>query len=84
MSSVRRDLTILSPGEDAFPITPDDDAFIIVTRGLYVGVSGNVHVLMAGGREVTFVGLAGGVVHPLRVQKVFAASTTAGSIIGII
>jgi hypothetical protein len=84
MSINRNDLTILAPGEGAFAITPNDSDFIPVTRGVYVGGSGTLHVIMAGGQEVTFTALAAGVVHPLRVIKVFATSTAATSILGIL
>lgn len=80
----RGDLTILSPGANAFNITPSNDDFITKTRGIYISASANLHVIMAGGEEVTFIGLAGGVVHPLQIIKVFSTGTNAGGIIGIV
>jgi hypothetical protein len=69
----------------AFDITPADGADLaFVTRGLYVGVGGDVKVVMAGGETVTFKNLVAGVVHPLQVSKVFATLTTATQIIGVV
>ena len=62
-------------------VTPSDSAYIALTRGLYVGVSGNVRVRMEDGSLETLVGLAAGIVHPLRVQQVYSTSTTATSIL---
>ncbi|MGA9772357.1 MAG: hypothetical protein WBV94_25210 [Blastocatellia bacterium] len=73
-----------SPANHAFAITPADSADIAqVTRGLYVGGAGNVKVDMAGGETVTFTGLAVGVVHALRVKRVYQTGTTATSILGL-
>lgn len=73
-----------SPAEYAYVVTPDDGADLgFTTRGVYVGVSGDLHVDLVGGSEVTFVGLAAGVVHPLRVARVYATGTTATSIVGV-
>jgi len=84
MSITKNELDILQPGLNAFAITPNDGVFFAKTRGLYVGVTGNVAVEMAGGNVVTFIGLAGGVVHPLQVIRVLSSGTTALNIIGII
>lgn len=62
-------------------VTPSDSANIKLTRGLYVGVSGDVRVRMEDGSLVTLVGLAAGIVHPLRVQQVYSTSTTATDIV---
>jgi hypothetical protein len=84
MGITRNDLNILAPGANAFVVTPSDsNYFDHKTRGLYVGVTGNVAVEMAGGNVVTFIGLAGGVVHPLQVIRVLATGTTALNIVGI-
>lgn len=56
----------------------------MTTRGIYVGVSGDLKVVTAGGTTLTFVGLAAGMTHPLRVSKVFATGTTATDIIGLV
>lgn len=74
---------ITSPPSDAFAITPDDDAELAeVTRGIYVGTSGDLHVLMHSGAEVTFQNMVAGCIHPMRVKKVFEDSTVT-DIIGV-
>lgn len=83
MANSNSDLT--NPALKAFEITPSDSADLpSITRGLYVGVSGDVKVTMAGnGGTVVFVGLAAGMIHPLRVQRVFANGTDATNIVGV-
>jgi len=76
-----------SPASRAFSITPNDsDDLSIITRGLYVGTSGDVKVDLYGGDTVTFKNLAAGVVHPFVVRRVYSTGTdsdTADEIIGI-
>ncbi len=72
------------PAESATAITPNDSTTIPPTRGLYVGESGDVVAQMAdGGANVTFTGLAAGVIHPLSVVKVLSTGTTATGIVAI-
>ncbi len=72
------------PAENAVAITPSDSQDLADnTRGLYVGVSGDVSVEMVGGGTVLFVGLAAGVIHPLQVSRVNSTDTTATSIVGV-
>lgn len=73
-----------APVENAFSITPDDDNDLADdTRGLYVGVSGDVKLTLVGGTTVTLKALAAGVVHPLRVKRVHDTDTTATDIVGV-
>jgi len=73
-----------APAGGAFAITPNDSTDLTrLTRGLYVGVGGNVAVRI-GGVDVTFSNLAAGVVHPLRVTRVLSTGTTATNIVGLI
>jgi len=72
------------PINSAFAITPDDDVDLIyVTRGIYVGVSGDLKVDTKSGDTVTFVGLAAGMIHPIRVKRVYENGTDATSIVGV-
>ena len=75
---------LTGPAVNAFAITPHDtNGVSYSTRGLYVGVSGDVKVVMIGGETVTFVGLAAGVIHPIRVNLVFSTGTDATGIVGV-
>lgn len=77
-------MSIASSGSAA-AVTPSNTVDLPdgVTRGLYVGVSGDVNVDMEDGDTVLFVGLAAGIVHPLRVKRVRVASTDAESIVAL-
>jgi hypothetical protein len=78
------DVSATAPAVHAFAITPANGADLsFVTRGLYVGVSGDVKVDTLGGDTVTFVGLAAGVIHPIRAKRVYATGTTATDIVGV-
>ncbi len=74
-----------SPAGDAFDITPSDVTDLeSITRGIYCGIDGDLHVIMKSGREVTFKNLAGGMAHGMRVSKVFATGTTVTDILGLL
>ncbi len=52
-----------------------------VSRGIYVGASGNITVqFVSDNSSVTLVGLAAGVWHPMQVQAVLQSGTTATGI----
>ncbi len=75
---------LASPMENGFSITPHDTTDLTyVTRGLYVGGSGHVKVDLAGGDTVTLNSMAAGVVHLLRVTRVYSTGTAATSIVGL-
>ena len=75
---------LIDPASAGFEITPSDSANLERnTRGLYVGVIGDVTVDMASGNTITFVALAAGIVHPLQVKRVYASGTDATDIIGV-
>ena len=74
-----------SPAYSAFAVTPSNDNDLSgVTRGIYVGVSGDLKVDMPGASAITFVGLAAGMIHPICAKKVYATGTTATSILGVL
>ena len=75
---------LIDPADAGFEITPSDSADLEqTTRGLYVGIIGDVTVVMAAGMTLTFVELAAGIIHPLKVKKVFATGTDAADIVGV-
>ena len=74
----------LQSAEDAFSITPDDGNDVAIeTRGLVAQVAGNVKVTMKTGATVT-LGIAAGVVIPVRVTRVWATGTTATGLVGLV
>lgn len=72
------------PAVNATAVTTSDSADLsYVTRGIYVGGSGNLKVDMLGGGSVTFTGLAAGVIHPIRATRIYATGTTATGVIAL-
>lgn len=70
-------LRIHSSGH-AVAVTEDDDiVFAEATRGVYIGVAGDLVATMANGEDCTFVGLLAGVVYPFQIIAVKEASTAA-------
>lgn len=78
-------IMVTRPAENAFAVTPDNDNNLAEdTRGLYVGVSGDVKVDLVGGSTgITFVNLAAGVIHPIRARRIHATGTDATNIVGV-
>lgn len=76
--------SVMAPASGAFSITPADGSDVTwITRGLYVGASGDVKVDMEDGTTVTFTSLSAGVIHPIRAKRVYSTGTTATSILGV-
>lgn len=73
--------TMSRPAIGAFSITPGASALAQPTRGLYVGVAGDVTVTMIEGSSVTFANLPVGL-HPIAVTHVTAATAT--DILGLV
>lgn len=71
------------PGIGAKALTPSNTTSFSPTRGIYVGATGDVKVTMFDGSEVTFTGLAAGIIHPISATRVYATGTTATGVIGV-
>lgn len=72
------------PAMSGFAITPHDtNELEEMTRAVYVGAGGSIALQMHSGANVTLVGVASGTFLPVRVRKVLATGTTAGSIVGL-
>lgn len=77
-------VSLNGPAVNAFAVTPHDTNELTAhTRGIYVGVSGDVKVTTTGGDTVTFVDMAAGVIHPIRAKIIFSTGTDATNIIGL-
>lgn len=74
-----------SPATSSASVIPSDSTELAyVTRGLYVGVGGNVCVkLRDDSAAVVLVGVAEGSVLPLQVKQVMATNTTATNIVAL-
>lgn len=72
------------PASRLFPITPSNAADLdIYVRGLTVASSGLVRVTTVEGTEATIF-IAAGAPFPVRVRKVWATSTDATGIVGMV
>lgn len=70
-----------SPLSSAAQVTPDNaNDLPHVSRGIFVGVGGDLRVIMQDGTTVTFGGMGPGW-HPIRVRRVLATGTTASAIV---
>jgi hypothetical protein len=72
-----------SSAQSASTVSPSDTNVLPQTRGLYIGGSGNLAVVMADGSSVTFTGVTAGVIFPVSVTKVMATGTTATNIVAV-
>jgi hypothetical protein len=75
---------ISAPAQRGFAITPNDAADLAAeTRGLWVGASGDLALVLASGDEVVLAGAVGGSVLPLRIRRIKATGTTATQLVGL-
>jgi hypothetical protein len=74
-----------SPSIGAFSITPSDDTdLLFVTRGIAFSPAGTLKLTMADDSIITIPSgvLNAGVIHPLRIKRIWATGTGASNIIG--
>lgn len=84
MTQSKRVPTYVSSSTDkARSVTPNDGADIPITHGLYIGVTGDVAVVMGDGTTLTFKAAAAGSTLNLQVKRVLATGTTATNIIAL-
>ena len=75
---------ITSPARHGFAITTSDSTDLVAeTRAIYIGSAGDLVAVLASGDEVSFVGLGGGTVLPVRALRVKATGTTATHLVGL-
>lgn len=74
--------TDVASARNGTAITPSDSATFAATRALYVGVSGDVKVDMAGGATLTFKSAPVGPL-PIQVTRVYSTGTTATDIVAL-
>lgn len=73
------------PPQNAAAVTTSDTVDLgYVTKNLYIGVSGDVTVIMAGGQTVTLKSVPVGMLpQGIRVTRIKATGTTATNIIAL-
>lgn len=72
----------ISAAYSAAAVTASDSTIIPDTRGLYIGVTGNLAVRMVDGTTPTFANVPVGI-FPIQVDKVLSTGTTASSIVAL-
>lgn len=79
-----KDIAQIGPARNAVAVTPNDSADLTaVTRGVMVGVSGNVSVNMSGSGSAVVLPLTAGQLYPIAVSRILATGTTATGIVAI-
>lgn len=75
---------LTAPATQAEIISPNDSADLArATRAIYVGQTGNLRVRTTFGDVVTLANMQGGILYPIRVDRVFLTGTTASDIVGL-
>jgi hypothetical protein len=71
--------------ETALNVTPSDlnDLSIDFTRGIYIGGTGSLRVMMVDGGIISFPRIVGGSILPLCVKRILSTGTTATNIIAL-
>lgn len=74
----------IAPASYAVAVTPNDSTDLAITsRGLLVTTTGVVTLVLAETNTAVTFPLAGGIVHPLRVKRVYSTGNTCGNIIAL-
>lgn len=83
MSHPQNNADATCPAYDFQAITPSDTAVIRQTRGIYVGIGGDIKVQGLSGRSVTFVNVPGGTILPVQAEMVYSTGTVATDLIAL-
>lgn len=84
MAGQARTIDAARPAGRAVAIVPTDVAATVfpTCRGVYVGVAGDLKVVMADGTTVVFTAAPVGY-HPLQISRVFATGTAATNLVAL-
>lgn len=71
--------------QDGLSVTPSDTTDLSkgASKGIYLGVAGNVKVDLASGATITFTSLGSGMIHPISAKRIYATGTTATNIVAV-
>lgn len=77
-------LNLITPADGCALITPADSDLTTYLRGIAFATAGALKVTMVNGDVVVIPSgaLAAGMIHPLRIKRVWSTGTTAASIVG--
>lgn len=77
-------MSLEAPAISGETIVPDDQADLAyATRGLYVGLTGDVSLQTLAGDQIVLAGAQAGTIYPIRVRRVNASGTTASGLVGL-
>jgi len=75
---------IAAPARRGFAIVASDTNDLSAeTRAVYVGSAGDLVAVLSSGDEVTFAGVGGGTLLPIRAKRIKSTGTTAGQLVGL-
>jgi hypothetical protein len=73
-----------APARGGFAVAPSDSVDLPhETRGIYVGGSGDLALLLVDGSAIVLAGIVGGSLVPVRATRVKATNTTATLLVGL-
>ena len=77
------DVTIAPPA-DIFVITPSNTEDLEhATRGIYVGIAGNITLTTVNGKTGMLANVAAGSILPIQAIRVFVTGTSATNLVGV-
>lgn len=83
LQTMTGDIASMTPATRAAAVTPNDSTDLATdARALYIGTTGNVSVITAGGDTVTFTAVPVGLL-PVSVSRVRSTGTTASNILAL-
>lgn len=72
------------PATNGVVVVPSDSIdFLTPMRGIYVGVGGDINVVMLSGEVLLFENVPGGVILPTHCVRVNLTNTTATNMLGL-
>lgn len=81
MGTFKESQAQIEPVTNAFLIVPNDVNFIEKTRAISLDSTARVDVTMADGQRIVLP-LAGGILHPIAIVKLWTTGTTATGVYG--
>jgi len=76
--------TLTAPARDAVAVVPNDSTDLsVLPRALFIGQTGDVSAVLAGGQSLVFRNVQAGSILPVRAVRVNATGTTATDLVAL-
>jgi len=76
--------TLTAPARDAVAVVPNDTTDLsVLPRALFIGQTGDVSAVLAGGQSLVFRKVQAGSILPVRAVRVNATGTTATDLVAL-